>query len=48
MKLWISDHSEYAKEQVVLNNVGLIGLVMKRLNLNLFDEDLYENGIIGL
>lgn len=48
MKLWLSEHSEYAKEQVILNNAGLIGLVMKRLNLNLFDDDLYEIGIIGL
>lgn len=48
MELWISEHSEYAKEQVILNNTGLIGMVMKRLNLNLFDDDLYEIGIIGL
>lgn len=48
MKLWLSEHSEYAKEQVVLNNVGLVGLVMKRLNLNLLDEDLFSVGILGL
>lgn len=48
MKLWIEEHSGYAKEQVVLNNVGIVGLVLKSLNLNPLDEDLFSIGIIGV
>lgn len=48
MKLWIKERSDYAKEQVVLNNVGMVGIVLKSLNLNLLDEDLYSIGIIGV
>lgn len=48
LKLWCDTHSEYAKEQVVLGNLGLIRMVMKRLNLNLQDEDLFSTGICGL
>lgn len=48
MKLWIDEHSDYAKEQVVLNNQGMVGLVLKSLNLNPLDEDLYAIGLIGL
>lgn len=48
MKLWMEEHSDYAKEQVVLNNTGMIGIVLKSLNLNLFDEDLFATGIVGV
>lgn len=48
MKLWLEEHSDYAKEQVVLNNVGMVWIVLKSLNLNLLDEDLYSIGIIGV
>lgn len=48
MKLWIEEHSDYAKEQVVLNNTGMVGLVLKSLNLNLLDDDLFSVGLIGL
>lgn len=48
MKLWIEEHSDYAKEQVILNNVGMVGLVLKSLNLNPFDEDLFQIGLVGL
>lgn len=48
IKLWCEDHSDYAKEQVVLNNIGLVGVVMKRLNLDLQDEDLFQTGVAGL
>lgn len=48
MKLWIEEHSDYAKEKVVLNNVGLIPHVLKSLNQNVLDEDLYSIGIVGL
>ena len=48
MKLWVEEHSDYAKEQVVLNNVGIVGLVLKSLNLNPLDEDLFQIGLVGL
>lgn len=48
MKLWIGEHSDYAKEQVVLNNVGIVGIVLKSLNLNPLDEDLFSIGLIGV
>lgn len=48
MKLWIEEHSDYAKEQVVLNNTGMVGLVLKSLNLNPLDEDLFSTGIVGV
>lgn len=48
MKLWIEEHSDYAKEQVILNNVGMVGLVLKSLNLNPLDDDLFSVGLIGL
>lgn len=48
LKLWCDTHSEYAKEQVVLGNLGLVGMVLKQLKLNLKDEDLFSAGIVGL
>lgn len=48
MKLWIEEHSDYAKEQVVLNNVGMVGIVLKSLNLNPLDEDLFATGLVGV
>lgn len=48
MQLWIEEHSEYAKEQVVLNNIGMVGIVLKSLNLNPLDEDLFSIGLIGV
>lgn len=48
LKLWCDTHSEYAKEQVVLGNIGLVGMALKRLNLNPQDEDLFSVGIVGL
>lgn len=48
MRLWLEEHSDYAKEQVVLNNVGMVGLVLKSLNLNPLDDDLFSVGLIGL
>lgn len=47
MDLWLKEHSEFAKEQVFLNNVGLIWDSLKSLNLNIFDEDLFQVGAIG-
>lgn len=48
MELWISERSDYAKEQLVLNNTGMIGLILKQLNLNPFDDDLFSIGLIGV
>lgn len=48
MKLWIEEHSDYAKEQVILNNVGIVGFVLKSLNLNPLDEDLFQIGLVGI
>lgn len=48
MKLWVEEHSEYAKEQTVLNNIGMVGIVLKSLNLNPLDEDLFSIGLIGV
>lgn len=48
MKLWIEEHSDYAKEQVILNNTGMVGLILKSLNLNPLDDDLFSVGLIGL
>lgn len=48
MKLWAEEHSDYAKEQVVLNNVGMVGISLKSLNLNPLDEDLFSIGIVGV
>lgn len=48
MELWIEERSDYAKEQVALNNVGMVGIVLKSLNLNPLDDDLFSVGLIGL
>lgn len=48
MQLWIKERSDYAKEQVVLSNVGMVGLVLKSLNLNPLDDDLFAIGIVGV
>lgn len=48
MQLWISERSDYAKEQLVLNNQGVVGIILKSLNLNPLDEDLYATGIVGV
>lgn len=48
MELWVSLHSDYAKEQVILNNLGIISIILKQLNLNSLDEDLFSIGIIGV
>lgn len=48
IELWKSEHSEYAKEQLILSNVGLIGIVLKSFGLSVFDDDLYATGIVGL
>lgn len=48
MKLWIEERSGYAKEQVVLNNTGIVVIALKSLNLNPLDEDLFSIGLIGV
>ena len=48
MKLWNEENSDYAKEQVVLNNIRMVRIVLKSLNLNPLDEDLFATGLLGL
>lgn len=48
MKLWIEKHSDYVKEQVVLNNAGMVGIILKTMNLNPLDDDLFQIGMVGL
>ena len=48
MKMWQSEHSEFSKDQVILGNIGIVGKVLKSLNLSLYDDDLYATGIVGL
>lgn len=48
MELWIAEHSDYAKEQVVLNNKGIVAIVLKSLNLDPLDEDLFSTGLVAV
>lgn len=48
MELWLTERSEYAKEQLILANKGMVGIILKSLNLPVYDEDLHSIGIIGL
>lgn len=48
MKLWIEEHSDYAKEQAILNNIGIIRIVLKSLHISLDDEDFLQIGVTGL
>lgn len=48
MKLWKTEHSEYAKEQIILANAGMVGIILKSMGLSALDDDLYSVGIIGL
>lgn len=48
LELWNQEHSEYAKEQIILCNQGMVGMILKKMNLNILDEDLFATGILGL
>lgn len=48
LQLWITCHSEYAKEQMILTNYGIVFFVMRRLGIPAFDEDMFQIGSIGL
>lgn len=48
LQLWNTCHSDYAKEQMVLSNQGIVFSVMKNLSIPLTDEDMFQTGIIGL
>lgn len=48
LQLWSTRPSDYAKEQMVLCNYGLVFSVMKNLSIPLTDEDMFQTGIIGL
>lgn len=48
LKVWIETKSDSAREQVILANLGLVKLAMKKLNIELCDEDMFSLGTIGL
>lgn len=48
LQLWNLYHSEYAKEQMILCNYGIVFSVMKNLGIPLTDEDMFQTGTIGL
>lgn len=48
MELWQTERSEYEKEQLVLANAGMVGMVIKSIGLSEWDDDLYSTGIVGL
>lgn len=48
LQLWNTDPSQYAKEQMILSNHGIVFSVMKNLSIPLTDEDMFQTGIIGL
>ena len=47
LQLWLSERSEYAKEQMVLANQNLVYSELKKLKLPR-DDDLFMTGIYGL
>lgn len=48
LQLWNTCPSDYAKEQMILSNQGIVFSVMKNLSIPLTDEDMLQTGIIGL
>lgn len=48
LQLWNTYHSEYAKEQMILANYGIVFSVMQNLSIPVDDEDMFQTGIIGL
>lgn len=48
LQLWNTCHSDYAKEQMILSNHGIVFSVMKNLSIPLTDEDMFQTGIIVL
>lgn len=48
LQLWNLYHSEYAKEQMILANYGIVFSVMQNLSIPMDDEDMFQTGIIGL
>lgn len=48
LQLWSATTSEYAKEQMVLANYGIVFSVMQNLGVPVNDEDMFQTGILGL
>lgn len=48
MKLWERERSRYARDQVILSNIGLVKVAIKSLGMSMLDEDLHSIGIVGL
>lgn len=43
--LWLSEKSDYAKEQVILSTVPMCYITMKKLNIYDYDDDLLMIGV---
>lgn len=48
MELLELESSEYAKEQVILNNLGIVGNTLKSVGISPYDDDMFQIGLIGL
>lgn len=48
LQIWNTCPSDYAKEQMILSNQGIVFSVMKNLSIPLTDEDMFQTGTIGL
>lgn len=48
LQLLMVEGSETAREQVILTNQNLVRHIIKSLGLDIFDEDLFQIGCIGL
>lgn len=45
LELWVNEHSDYAKEQLILSNINIVRHVLKSLHIDMSDEDLLADGI---
>ena len=48
LQLWNTHRSEYAKEQMILTNCGIVFQTMQELSIPAEDEDMFQTGIVGL
>lgn len=48
LQLWNTHRSEYAKEQMILTNCGIVFQTMQELSIPVEDEDMFQTGIVGL
>ena len=45
LELRVNEHSDYAKEQLILSNINIVRHILKSLHLDMSDEDLLATGI---